>query len=116
MSNTASGEGGFNPALKPEVINSLEAGIKGEVPSININFDAAIFLMDITDQLIVYQNIFEESYYVNSGRSENKGLELSLNWTPSEFLRTGFTYSNNNMIFKDYQVEYNNQSYQMKVT
>jgi len=113
LSNTASGEGGFNPALKPEVINSLEAGIKGEVSSININFDAAIFLMDITDQLIVYQNIFEESYYVNSGRSENKGLELSLNWTPSEFLRTGFTYSNNNMIFKDYQVEYNNQSYQL---
>jgi len=113
LSNTPSGEGGLNPLLNPEVINSIEAGIKGDVSSLNIDFDAAIFLMDITDQLVVNQNIFEESYYTNSGKSENKGFEFALNWTPSELLRTGLTYSNNNMIFKDYVVKHNNQSYQL---
>lgn len=113
LSNTPSGQGGFNPLLNPEIINSIEAGIRGDISSLNIDFDAAIFLMDITDQLVVNQNIFEESYYTNSGRSENKGVEFSLNWTPSELIRTGFTYANNNMIFKDYLVEHNNQTYQL---
>lgn len=113
LSNTESGTGGFNNKLQPEKINTIEAGIKAEFLPVDLYFTAAFYYMNIYNQLISNQNQFEETYYTNSGKSNNLGLELSLNWKPISMGFLSVSYSLNNMKFQDYMIDLNSESYQL---
>jgi iron complex outermembrane recepter protein len=113
LSNTESGSGGFNNKLQPEKINTIEAGIKAEFLPVDLYFTAAFYYMNIYNQLISNQNQFEETYYTNSGKSNNTGLELSLNWKPISKGFLSVNYSHNNMKFQDYVIDINSESYQL---
>ena len=62
LGNRVSGEGGFNPDLKPESMRSFEIGIKGmrpfgqkKFPGRRFEYDLSFYILNIEDMLIPFQ-------------------------------------------------------------
>ncbi len=113
LSNKPDGAGGFNESIVPENIESFEIGFRGSLAAIGLNYDAVLYKMNIDDVLIPFQNDFEETFYRNSGKSTNNGLELSLSWSPFNAATAGISYTYQDMKFDEFLVERNNQSIQL---
>ncbi|UCH64587.1 MAG: TonB-dependent receptor, partial [Ignavibacterium sp.] len=113
LSNTPDGSGGFNNSLNSEKIASLETGLRGYVNSLGLNYNVVLYYMRIKDMLIPYQNELEETFYRNSGKTRNAGIELFLGWTPYDFTLIELAYTYQLMKFTDFVVEKNNFLYQL---
>jgi iron complex outermembrane receptor protein len=115
LSNRPDAAGGFNPDLNPEKIYQLESGTEISFTEINTSISAAFYFLNFNDLIIPYQvSGSEEVFFRNAGKAENKGLELM---TESYFLnnlRVTISYTIMDFIFKDYIVEYENNTYQLK--
>ena len=74
-----------NPNLKPMRIAETELGLEMKMFDNRVNFDLSVYRKITTDQIVQAQ-ISEASGFVdtriNSGKSENKGIELMLNLVP----------------------------------
>lgn len=113
LGNRATGEGGMNPDLKPERIHSLEIGLKGmwpfglnTYPGKRLDYDVSLYILKIEDMLIPFQiEGTTEAFYRNAGKTENRGVELKLDWYPVKELRTYIAYSLMDLVFKDYIIE-----------
>jgi len=114
LSNKEDGSGGFNLALKPEYIGSIELGLRGEIDYLLINYDFTYYKMFINNMILQYQNQFEESYYKNSGKINSDGFEILVKWNPSQFAGSIFSYTYQNMKFEDYVVQNGNDIIQLK--
>ena len=79
LSNRPGGAGGFNPDLDPELLRSLEAGLRGRWTRRGLEYSLALFRFTLDDMLIPYQLAgSDETYYRNAGRTGNRGLETRL--------------------------------------
>ncbi|MEJ7644224.1 MAG: SusC/RagA family TonB-linked outer membrane protein [Chryseolinea sp.] len=76
-----------NPNLKPMVLTETEIGLETKMFSNRVNVDVAVY-KKVTEDQIIQAQISDASAYVstliNSGRSENKGVELMVNLIPIE--------------------------------
>jgi TonB-linked SusC/RagA family outer membrane protein len=74
-----------NPNLKPMRIAETELGLEMKMFDNRVSFDLSVYRKITTDQIVQAQ-ISEASGFVdtriNSGKSENKGIELMLNLVP----------------------------------
>ncbi len=107
LSNRPDGSGGLNPNLQPVDIISYELGVKRIIPDWEIQYQAAVYFMQLNDMLIPFQSSEaeqEEIFYRNAGRSQNTGAELFLNWSPSRHLDIDLSYTHMDFKFEDYQV------------
>jgi iron complex outermembrane receptor protein len=102
-------QGGFNPALAPQYAENLEVGIRGRIGS-NHRYEAAIFTIDVDDELIPYP-VFTEpggtvvpgrNYYENAAKSSREGIELSWIGQPTDRLRTTVSYAYSEFEFDDF--------------
>jgi iron complex outermembrane receptor protein len=114
LSNTPDGAGGFNKSLDPETIQSYELGLRGKFEQPGISYSAAFYRMFINNMILPYENQFEETYYRNSGKTINNGLELQLNWQAAQFLSTTISYTHQNFKFDDLVVTSNGNDIQLK--
>jgi iron complex outermembrane receptor protein len=114
LSNTPDGAGGFNKSLDPETIQSYELGLRGKFEQLGISYSAAFYRMFINNMILPYENQFEETYYRNSGKTINNGLELQLNWQAAQFLSTTISYTHQNFKFDDLVVTSNGNDIQLK--
>ena len=102
--------GPINPDLKPETNDNFELGSRGRVLKNFIDYDLTLFYMRVKNGL-VSQTSGGITYYVNSGASEYKGVELALsgNLVRAEAagqlrqLRPFVRYSYTDAEFKSYQ-------------
>lgn len=114
LSNRPDGQGGFNNDLLPEDIKSVEIGFLRYALFNKLNFNASLFFMGITNMLIPYQLAgSEEIFYVNAGKSENRGIELSVEYFPVKNIIMNLSYTRYDFIFKDYVVEYGSEQFQL---
>lgn len=84
--------GGYRPAatypnyyLKPENVETWEAGLEAKFLKNRIGVDIALYQSDVTDQIydVPYDYITGAKYYTtNVGLIRNKGIEIALNFTP----------------------------------
>lgn len=84
--------GGYRPAatypdyyLKPENVETWEAGIEAKFLKNRIGFDVAVYQSDVTDQIynVPYDYITGAKYYTtNIGLIRNRGIEISANIIP----------------------------------
>ncbi|MCI1186782.1 TonB-dependent receptor [Hymenobacter sp. DH14] len=102
--------GPVNPDLKPETNDNFELGSRGRALRNLIDYDLTLFYMRVKNGLVA-QTSGGVTYYVNSGASEYKGLELALsgNLVRAEAagqlrqLRPFVRYSYTDAEFKDYK-------------
>ncbi len=106
LGNQPSGKGGINPNLDPETITSYEFGMKGFLLPFKIRYQAAIYFMMYNKMLVPFQiSDSGKEYFRNSGSSENKGFELSIEWQPNIYINTSLAYSGMNFIFNDFTID-----------
>lgn len=106
LSNNPFGEGGFNSQLMPELVNNYELGVKLWVNN-NLYSNISLYMMDISNMLIPYQNAMEEVYFRNAGKSLNYGVEITFDYSPFNNLSFLASYNYINFKFVDYVVNQN---------
>jgi len=85
----ADGSGGFNTTLLPQTSRQLEVGAKWR--SASLSLDAALFQINVDDEIGVATNAGGRSAYQNVGRTERSGAELALGWRVAPEWRTQLT-------------------------
>ena len=82
----ADGSGGFNTTLRPQRSRQFELGAKWRIASVSL--DAALFRIEVDDEIGVATNAGGRSAFQNVGRTERSGAELSLGWRFAPAWRT----------------------------
>ena len=114
LSNRPGGAGGFNPDLDPELLRSLEAGLRGAWTRRGLEYSLALFRFTLDGMLIPYQLAgSDEIFYRNAGRTGNRGLESRLSWRPRPPWRLSLSYSFGDFTFKDFEVERDGEQVQL---
>jgi len=70
-----------NPNLRPENINTMEVGLESAFWQNRIRLDVAMYKKKTTDQIMQIEVPRSSGYsyeYINAGRVDNKGVEVSL--------------------------------------
>lgn len=82
-----------NPSLKPSRVSEIEAGLEVKLFKNRVNLDVAVYKKLTYDQIVTAQ-VSDGSGFVNtlinSGKSENRGVEVLLNLVP--FQTQSFTW------------------------
>lgn len=88
------GTGGFNPDIQPQEAVNYEIGARGYLGR-RVRYQAALFQVNVEDELVVFESSGGRDFYENSGESKRRGLETRLVWDLTDSLSaTGaFTYS-----------------------
>jgi iron complex outermembrane receptor protein len=99
LSNTATGEGGFNQDLNPEDLTSFEFGIRGLAEPARLRYEVAFYTSNIADAFVPVQRPDDEVYQVNAGETSRKGLEMLLEWVPDSSFSARFAYTYQDFVF-----------------
>lgn len=88
------GTGGFNPAIAPQEAVNYEIGARGYA-GIDLRYSLALFMVQVEDELVVFESPGGRDFFQNSGESERLGLETQLAYRFNNRLNAtvAFTYS-----------------------
>ena len=88
------GSGGFNPSLEPQKSTSYELGLRGGVFE-NTRYELVVFKIDVDDELIPFEiaSSPDREFFANAGKSERRGIELSLSAEPLPRLNLALSYT-----------------------
>lgn len=102
--------GVFNEALKAEKATNYELGLRGELVKHKLFAEAAAYFFNLNNTIVTRRDAAGADYFVNTGKTDQRGLELSLNYYPvrnaSHFLQELRIWGNYTYIkarFKTYQ-------------
>lgn len=99
LSNTATGEGGFNQNLNPENLRSFEIGVRGLAEPARLRYEVAFYTSNITDAFVPISRPDDEVYQVNAGETSRNGLEMLLEWVPDSTFSARFAYTYQDFAF-----------------
>ena len=105
LSNDPSGDGGFNDRLRPEVLRSFEAGVRGRVAQVGLSYRVSAYGGTVDDALIPFQGETEEVFFRNAGRVSRDGVELELGWTPDPWLRLSAAWTFQDFVLEEFVTE-----------
>ncbi|MDR2955638.1 MAG: TonB-dependent receptor [Prevotella sp.] len=104
FNNTADKEVKEDRTFDPEHSWSYEIGAKTSLFDNLLFFDLALFYIDWRDQQITQPKSLTNGFILrNAGKSESKGLEISAQVNPLNFLNFNVMYGYTNAKFKDYK-------------
>ena len=100
--------GNYNNSLNPEKGISYEVGFRGNLWN-RISWDLAAYDFELDETIVVLQQLPGSDYFINAGRTSQKGLEALLSWAPAlqyhqflNSLRLWSSYTFNYYRFKNY--------------
>ena len=99
LSNTPTGEGGFNQALEPEDLTSFEFGIRGLAEPARLRYEVAYYTSNVANAFVPQQRPDDEVYQVNAGETSRNGLEMLLEWVPDSSFSARFAYTYQDFVF-----------------
>ncbi|WP_167856308.1 TonB-dependent receptor [Hymenobacter metallicola] len=110
--------GPINPDLDPETNDNFELGSRGTILGTKLNYDVTGFWMNVKNGLISQTNADRVTYFVNSGASEYKGVEVAVSGNLVDTEKDGLltqvrpfvSYSYTDAEFKSYQLGTNDYS------
>ena len=108
--------GQVNYDLKPERARSFEFGTKGNVLNHALNYELALYTMNVTDKLVP-QNYPSYTLYVNAGKVRYNGLETQVSynwWIPKSniinLVRPFVSFTYNDFKYIDFKSDNNNNA------
>ncbi|MEJ1236774.1 TonB-dependent receptor [Chryseolinea sp. T2] len=81
--------GAYNNLLNPEHGLNYEAGLRGSLLN-HLSFDAAFFIFKLDETIVIQRADDGAEYFVNAGKTDQRGIEARLNWNET---RKGRTFS-----------------------
>jgi iron complex outermembrane receptor protein len=114
--------GKVNANLKPESGMQYEVGTKGDLFSRKLSYQLALFDLDVHDKIVSEtvpsaNGLPQYTAYVNAGRQQDLGAELSLSYLLVEdknaaisLLRPFVTYTYSDFKYKDFKSDNNNNA------
>jgi len=109
VAQTLSSNGLVNTDLLPEKGWSYEVGSKAEFYDLNLEYEVALYRMNISN-FIVTEQVSDDSYLsTNAGATQHNGIEAILAYQSNGFHITT-NYSYNNYVFKDFSDNGNDYS------
>ena len=102
LSNTESGDGGFNQDLDPQDLRSFEVGVRGLIESARLRYEAAVYVSTVDNALVTFQNPLSQDFFRNAGKSSRDGVELLLEWVPNASFNTRFAYTYQDFVFEEF--------------
>ena len=70
--------GGFNTTLNPERGTSYEVGLRGSALNSRLRFDVAVYELNLTETIVRRSDAAGAEYFVNAGRTSQRGIETQL--------------------------------------
>jgi iron complex outermembrane receptor protein len=99
----------FNQELNPEKGTNLELGVKGNVFNNAFYYELTGYDFRLKETIVIRRDPSDAEYFINAGRTKQRGLEASVNWTilnePTALLsnvRLSGSYAYNHYRFEDY--------------
>lgn len=74
--------GAFDQSLEPEVGTSYELGMKGSALRNTLHYQLAVYTFHLDETIVVRRNQDDADYFVNAGKTRQRGAELTLAWKP----------------------------------
>ena len=102
LSNTPTGDGGFNQDLEPQDLQSFEVGVRGLVEPARLRYEAAVYVSTVDNTLVQFQNALSQDFFANAGKSSRDGVELALEWAPTTSFDARLAYTYQDFVFEDF--------------
>lgn len=106
LAETLLPDGQINTDLRPETGWSFEIGTRGTFLKNKLQFNVAIYRLDVKNLLVSRRIAADQFIGVNAGKTQHDGLELALNylWIDTEALKVSsfFSFTLNNFSFKEF--------------
>lgn len=100
--------GTYNNTLKPERGMSYELGVRGGVFNQKLQFDFTTYNFQLDETIVIQRTSDGAEYFVNAGKTAQRGLEAKLSWThnlksmPISTLKLWTSYTYNHYRFVGY--------------
>ena len=102
LSNTPTGDGGFNQDLEPQDLRSFEVGVRGLIEPARLRYEAAVYVSTVDNALVSFQNPLSQDFFRNAGKSSRDGVELLFDWVPDPSFDARFAYTYQNFAFEEF--------------
>lgn len=99
LSNTPTGEGGFNQDLEPEDLTSFEFGVRGLAEPARLRYEVAFYTANVTNAFVPVQRPDDEIFQVNAGETSRNGVEMLVEWVPDSTFSARFAYTYQDFMF-----------------
>ncbi len=105
LSNTPTGDGGFNQDLEPQDLRSFEVGLRGLIEPARLRYEAAVYVSTVENTLVQFQNPLSQDFFRNAGKSSRDGVEFLLDWVPNSNFDARFAYTYQDFVFEDFVID-----------
>ncbi|MBC8110923.1 MAG: TonB-dependent receptor, partial [Verrucomicrobia bacterium] len=93
----------FNTTLNPEKGLNYEIGFRGNVLNAALFYDVTGFIFQLNQTIVGRRAADGADFFVNAGKTNQKGVEVSLAYTIDYKLKLWTTWAYSDFRFKDYQ-------------
>jgi len=101
LSNRPGGGGGFNQQVAPQETQGFEVGARGTVSSARLQFDIALFRLQVNDLISSYEAPSGRDVYDNLAANTHDGIEASLTWQATRSLEVAARYTGSRFVISE---------------
>ncbi|HYG19806.1 MAG TPA: TonB-dependent receptor [Ohtaekwangia sp.] len=101
--------GYFDREIDPEQGGNIEAGLRGNLLNKTITYDLTGYVFNMENTIVIRRTQDDAEYFINAGKTDQKGLEAQVAWTPTLGRTSSFTdvriwanFTLNDYRFSDY--------------
>ena len=100
----------FNKTLNAERGDNYELGLKGSINKGTINYSVSSYLFQVNNTIVTRKDTLNQGaeYFINAGKTVQKGLEVAIAWTPFlssshvKYFKSWISYTLNHYRFHNY--------------
>lgn len=105
----------FNDQINPEEGTNFEVGVRGSLLRNSLLFDIVGYDFRLDETIVVRRTEDDADYFVNAGKTTQRGMELSLTWkalpvTSNVSVTPWLSYTLNRYLFSEYIQDINDYS------
>ncbi len=101
LSNRPGGGGGFNQQVDPQRTRGFEIGARGALPSVQLQFDVALYRLEVDELISAYEAPDGREVYDNLAANTHDGVEASLTWQATPGFEVAARYTGSRFVIEE---------------